>query len=133
MIVGKQLSIPGKGNPLAGGAQELPLPTIAQPHAIPETIWADLLRITPKGRNDNFFELGFHSLLATRIANELENAFKAVVGQLRQGLDASLHNSPTHKSAFEGSVIQNPATNDLSIPGSPEPASGEKIVPTSFP
>jgi acyl carrier protein len=39
------------------------------------TLWADLLGITEVGADDDFFELGGNSLLATRITGEISTAY----------------------------------------------------------
>ena len=39
------------------------------------TIWQDVLGIAKVGRNDNFFDLGGHSLLLTRVHSQLRQAF----------------------------------------------------------
>ncbi|MDR0310270.1 MAG: phosphopantetheine-binding protein [Acidobacteriota bacterium] len=38
-------------------------------------IWSEILRISPVGRNDGFFELGGDSLLATAILHKIQDAF----------------------------------------------------------
>ncbi|MBD2529847.1 amino acid adenylation domain-containing protein [Nostoc flagelliforme FACHB-838] len=39
-------------------------------------IWAEILGIKQLGIHDNFFELGAHSLLVTRVISQIRNAFK---------------------------------------------------------
>ncbi len=56
-------------------AIEVTLPSTKEERMI-ATIWQDVLRVEKVGRNENFFDLGGHSLLVIDVVNRLQEAFQ---------------------------------------------------------
>jgi acyl carrier protein len=63
--------------PMAGHGENTP-PRTAIEKALAE-IWEELLRAQGIGLNDNFFDLGGHSLAATRLLSRVRNQFQVDV------------------------------------------------------
>ncbi|MBF0099846.1 MAG: amino acid adenylation domain-containing protein [Desulfobacterales bacterium] len=89
-------------------------PVLEQPFVKPFTaieeqlaeIWAEILNIHPIGRNDNFFDLGGHSLLIMQLLSLIKEAFQAdlplvslfenpTVAELGQVIKGDRHNGQT--------------------------------------
>jgi acyl carrier protein len=88
-------------------------PDLSQPYVPPQTdvewklarIWADVLSLDRVGIHDNFFDLGGHSLAATRVVSQVIKQF-----QLELPLQ-SLFQSPT--VAEMAAVINHPQGKQL--------------------
>jgi amino acid adenylation domain-containing protein len=74
-------------------------------------MWEDLLRVKPIGVNDNFFDLGGHSMMAVRLFARIEEKFK-----VRMPL-ATLFQSPTIKELAKVLRAKEPSQlGDLLVP-----------------
>jgi amino acid adenylation domain-containing protein/non-ribosomal peptide synthase protein (TIGR01720 family) len=91
------LPAPGPERPDLGGAFEEPA---TETEKVLAEIWSEVLGVARVGRNDNFFDLGGHSLLGTQLMSRIRNRFeveaplrtlfeKPTVGGLAAALDAS--------------------------------------------
>lgn len=86
-------------------------------------IWDDLLGTGPPGRNEDFFKLGGHSLIATRVMARVRDTFGSAV-PLR-----AIFDHPTVASL--AAVIDAAAKTSVELPR-PRPKS-EKLPPVSWP
>jgi acyl carrier protein len=102
--------------------QELPAPETTGgrwgrgPYVAPQTaveevlagIWAEVLKVTEVGRDENFFALGGHSLLATQVVSRVQELFKLRISLRAMfetptvaGLAASLLEDPASRNTIE--------------------------------
>ncbi len=86
-------------------------------------IWQELLKIEKVGRNDNFFNLGGHSLIATQLIAKIRN---------EQKIEIPLHAIFEHSTlqAFAKSLTDEYLSQDTLPPI--ERASRDQLIPLSF-
>ncbi|MCB1058079.1 MAG: AMP-binding protein, partial [Acidobacteria bacterium] len=87
-------------------------------------IWSDLLGVDEVGRRDSFFDLGGHSLLVTKLAARLRQAFGVEIPLL------DLFNSPTLEQL--GRVVEAAEPGASTLPPMVH-ADRSKPIPLSFP
>jgi thioesterase domain-containing protein len=63
-----------RGRPGWGAGHAEPLPVAGEEQALLAEIWRDVLGVQEVGVNDNFFDIGGHSLLAARLTAQIQNA-----------------------------------------------------------
>ncbi len=68
----KALPLPSEGEAAAAGRSEPPRNSV---HAVMREIWKDVLGTDGFGIRDSFFDVGGHSMLATRLIKELNGSF----------------------------------------------------------
>ncbi len=88
-------------------------------------IWSQLLGVTPRQKTDNFFYLGGHSILATRLACRIREVFQVELG-LRDIFDAPTLAEMAHKVE---TVLQ--AGAEFALPPI-EPTARDASLPLSF-
>jgi len=94
----------------AGESGEAPVGAVEERLA---ALWTDVLGVTEVDRQSNFFDLGGHSLLVTRLTNRVRRSF---------GVDLAL------RSVFEKPLLQEMARQ---IEGAQTAGEGQMIVPVS--
>ena len=91
--------------------QSLPIPEKTQPRSAPyvapensmeetiATVWQDVLQVEQVGVDDNFFDLGGHSLLMVRVHNDLRKAFDKEISLIDMFTNPTVRMLAQHFSA----------------------------------